>query len=178
MANQGTGTKFAGGDDRFVYHEPSIEEFLADLEESKKGLARSVMASAMRKSFKPVVSLAKKRSPVDTGHLKKSIKVQTATAHSRRRYGVVKEEAAIQLGPFKKTDVVYSEKRKKHEKSYHRAYVKAVVFHSFLMLRTPFIPFIADAVEELGTKAMEQAASMTFEIWEARLNRQQKKIQE
>ena len=178
MANDGTGGKFSGGDDRFALeHVQDLASFMADLEESKKGLGKSVFTAALKKAFKPVLNQAKKTSPVRTGALRKSVIVKSAGSRSRRTYGVEKNETAIQLGPFAKLDEYTSKKTGNTKKVYFRNYAKAVYFHSFALLRTPYRPFIADAVDAGGEQAMASAAGMVFEVWEARLRRQQKKIQ-
>ena len=65
-----------------------IKELDRQLRELDAKLAKTYVRKAMRKSLVPVKDQAKKNAPVDTGHLKKSIKIRAAK-RSRKQFGAV-----------------------------------------------------------------------------------------
>lgn len=65
-----------------------IKELDRQLRELDAKLGKTYVRKAMRKSLVPVREQAKKNAPVDTGHLKNSIKIRAAK-RSRKRFGAV-----------------------------------------------------------------------------------------
>lgn len=101
------------------------EELAAALEALGPTMEKKILRSAMREAAKPMLADAKRRAPVLTGQLRKSLKIRAMKRRSKGQVGVVISTAK----GFFKGDEFYG------------------AFHEFGTKRMPARPFIRPAFE-------------------------------
>lgn len=111
---------------------PEIDKALAELERKAQ---RKIVSSAMRKAMKIVQAEAKNNAPVDTGELKKSIKVRAG----KRRRGAITIDVRTQ-------DPNHKEK-----------------FLEFGTVKMAARPFMRPAYDTKGEQAKKQAIAEILE---------------
>ena len=65
------------------------DELLKGLQELEPAIAKKILRSAMRQAAKPILDEAKRRVPVLTGELRKSLKIRALKRNNKGRIGVV-----------------------------------------------------------------------------------------
>lgn len=101
------------------------EELAAALESLGPAMEKKILRSAMREAAKPILDDAKRRAPVLTGQLRKSLKIRAIKRNRKGQVGVVISTAK----GFFKGDEFYG------------------AFHEFGTKRMPARPFIRPAFE-------------------------------
>lgn len=101
------------------------EELAAALEALGPAMEKKILRSAMREAAKPILDDAKRRAPVLTGQLRKSLKIRAIKRNNKGQVGVVISTAK----GFFKGDEFYG------------------AFHEFGTKKMPARPFIRPAFE-------------------------------
>jgi HK97 gp10 family phage protein len=130
----------AGGGISGTFKLKGADKLLAALKDLEPKLAKGVLSKAMRAGAKPILETAKAMAPVDTGDLRRSLKIRAIKRNRKGRVGVV---ISTDKGFFK-GDTFYA------------------AFHEFGTSRMPARPFIRPAFDAHKVSSVKIIGN---EIW-------------